>query len=235
VTLVLLVSTVAAATAAVVGFGIGSMLTPLLALNYDMSLAVALVSVPHAVATALRCYRLRQDIDWRVLGRFGLLSAAGGLAGAALFTRLGGPALTATLGGLLILTSLAGFTGLARRWHPRGVTVWLVGALSGLFGGLAGNQGGLRAAALSAFGLSPTAFVATSAATGLLVDAARMPLYVWSRGNAMAGEWTVLLLATSGVVAGTLFGELVLRRIRPALFRHVVHATVGVLGIWLLL
>lgn len=234
-TLILVVSLVAAATAAIVGFGIGSLLTPLLALRYDMALAVALVSVPHAVATALRCWRLRRDINWQVLARFGLLSAAGGLGGAALFTRLGGPALTAALGGLLVLTSIAGFTGLASRWHPRGATVWLVGAASGLFGGLAGNQGGLRAAALSAFNLSPTSFVATSTATGLLVDAARMPLYLWSRGPAMAGEWTVLLLMVAGVVVGTLFGELVLRRIPPALFRHVIYVTVGALGVWLLL
>jgi len=76
-TLILVVSLVAAATAAIVGFGIGSLLTPLLALRYDMALAVALVSVPHAVATALRCWRLRRDINWQVLARFGLLSAAG--------------------------------------------------------------------------------------------------------------------------------------------------------------
>ncbi len=234
-TLIVLISIVSAATAAVVGFGIGSLLTPLLALRYDMPLAVALVSVPHAVATALRCWRLRRDISWPVLLRFGLLSAVGGLSGGLLFTRLGGPALASALGGLLVLTSIAGFTGLARRWHPRGATVWLAGGLSGFFGGLAGNQGGLRAAALSAFNLSPTAFVATSTATGLLVDAARMPFYVWSRGDAMAGESTVLLLMTGGVVVGTLFGELVLRRIPPTLFRHVIHATVGALGVWLLL
>ena len=64
-------------------------------------------------------------------------------------------------------------------WHPRGPIVAFLGLVSGFFGGVAGNQGGLRAAALSAFRLSPGAFVATATATGLLVDAARAPVYLW--------------------------------------------------------
>ena len=154
------------------------MLTPLLALYLAMDVAVAAVAIPHAVATAIRCWRLRAYIDWQVLKRFGLLSAAGGLAGAFVYTRLDAAALTRVLGALLVLTSAAQLGGLAARWHPRGTAVALLGLGSGFFGGLAGNQGGLRAAALTAFPLSPLAFVATSTATGLLVDAARTPVYV---------------------------------------------------------
>ena len=64
------------ATAAISGFGIGSLLTPLLAARYGMPLAVAAVSIPHAIATAVRCWRLRAFIDWPVLRSFGVLSAA---------------------------------------------------------------------------------------------------------------------------------------------------------------
>ena len=46
------------ATARSAGFGIGSLLTPLLALHMDTGTAVAAVSIPHAVATPLRCWRL---------------------------------------------------------------------------------------------------------------------------------------------------------------------------------
>ena len=135
---VLVVSFVAAVAASIVGFGIGSLLTPLLALQFEMPLAVAIVSVP------------------------------------------------------------------------------------------------LRAVALSSFALAPAAFVATSTATGLLVDAARMPFYVWYRGADLLDAMPLVLIATAGVTAGTLAGETVLRRIPPATFRRVVSATVGVLGLWLL-
>lgn len=231
---VLVVSIIAAAVASVVGFGIGSLLTPLLSLRLDMPLAVAVVSVPHAVATGLRCWRLRASIDWAVLRRFGLLSAAGGLTGALLYSRLGGPGLTIALGSLLLLTSAAVLGGLADRWKPHGPAVWVLGLLSGGFGGVAGNQGGLRAAALSAFGLTPAAFVATSTATGLLVDAARMPLYLARFGAELSDSGTLLVLSVVGVIAGTYLGERVLRWLPPVVFRRVVAAMVGVLGFWLL-
>jgi uncharacterized membrane protein YfcA len=231
---VFVVAVLSGATASLVGFGIGSMLTPLLALRLGMDMAVAAVALPHAVATAIRCWRLRASIDWDVLKRFGLLSAAGGLAGALVYTLLDAGSLRRVLGGLLVLTSVAQFSGLASRWHPKGPTVALLGLGSGFFGGIAGNQGGLRAAALSAFTLSPLAFVATSTATGLLVDAARTPVYLYTAGGAMLTLWLPITIATAGVVVGTLLGERVLLGMSRERFRLVVAAAVGALGVWLL-
>jgi hypothetical protein len=231
---VLAVAVLSGATASVVGFGIGSLLTPLLAVELGMGTAVAAVTIPHAVATALRCWRLRAAIDRAVLLRFGLLSAAGGLLGALLYTRLAGADLTRILGGLLLLTAAAHLAGLARRWHPQGPVVSLLGFTSGLFGGMAGNQGGLRAAALTAFGLGPAAFVATSTATGLLVDAARAPVYLWRAGERLLELWPLITLATAGVVIGTLAGERLLLGLSRERFGQVMAAAIGVLGGWLL-
>lgn len=231
---VFLVATLGGATAAVSGFGIGSLLTPLLAASVGMPLAVASVAVPHALATALRCWRLRDAIDAHVLRTFGLLSAAGGLAGALVYTRLPARALTLVLAALLLATSVAGLTGWTSRWHPRGAAPWLLGLVSGLFGGVAGNQGGLRAAALLAFGLAPRAFVATATATGLLVDAARTPVYLWQAGPGIASLWLPLLVATAGVLAGTLAGERLLFGMAPDRFRRVVATLIGLLGLLLL-
>jgi hypothetical protein len=44
------------------------------------SVAVAAVSIPHAVATGFHLWRLRQHVVRDVLVRFGVLSAAGGIA-----------------------------------------------------------------------------------------------------------------------------------------------------------
>ena len=81
--LVIIGGIIAGAIAAVTGFGIGSLLTPLAALRIDTQLAVAVVSVPHLVGTALRFRLLHGTIDRRVLWTFGITSAAGGLAGGA--------------------------------------------------------------------------------------------------------------------------------------------------------
>jgi uncharacterized membrane protein YfcA len=230
----LLVSVLSGATASVVGFGIGSMLTPLLAMRVGMSTAVALVAVPHAVATAVRCWRLRKAIDAKALRSFGLLSAVGGLAGAVLYSRLGSETLTKVLGGLLLLTAVAQLTKLAARWHPRGPTVGALGLASGFFGGIAGNQGGLRAAALSSFALAPAGFVATSTATGLLVDIARTPVYIWRSGGLMMEHWWALATASVGVLIGTLVGERVLMGMSRDAFARVLGSALGLLGLWLL-
>jgi uncharacterized protein len=209
------------------------MLTPLLATRYGVPLAVAAVSIPHAIATALRCWRLRASVSWPVLRSFGTFSAAGGLAGALLYTRFSSRALTLTLGALLIATSIAALTDWLRRLRPHGAAALGLGFLSGLFGGVAGNQGGIRAGALLAFHLSPLAFVATSTATGLVVDAVRMPIYVARAGSELLSLATPIGVATAGVVAGTLIGERVLFGLPPEQFRRVVGGLIGALGGWL--
>ncbi len=210
------------------------MLTPLLALRFGTAAAVAAVTLPHAAATAVRCWRLRANINRSVLVRFGLLSALGGLAGALLYTRLGATTLTRILGSLLLLTAAAQLTGWASHWHPRGPLVALLGLCSGFFGGVAGNQGGLRAAALTAFRLSPAGFVATATATGLLVDLARAPIYVFGASQRLVQLWRPIGVAAVGVLIGTLLGERILMGMSPARFGQVVGVAIGLLGVWLL-
>ena len=222
------------ATASVVGFGIGSLLTPLLAVRLGTRVAVAAVTIPHALATALRCWRLRASIDRSVLRTFGLQSAAGALAGALVYTQSGPSMLTMMLGALLVLTAIAQVTGWTRKWTPHGALVGIFGVVSGFFGGIAGNQGGLRAAALTAFGLTPLAFVATATAAGLMVDAARTPIYLWAAGADLLPLWAPIAVASAGVLAGTLLGERVLLGLPPRRFGQIVGGAIGVLGLWLI-
>jgi len=82
--LVFVIAVAAGAIAAVTGFGIGTLLTPLLTLQVDTRLAVAAVSVPHVVGTAIRFWLLQTRVDRRVFWSFGITSTAGGLTGALL-------------------------------------------------------------------------------------------------------------------------------------------------------
>lgn len=227
------VAILSGATASVVGFGIGSLLTPLLAVQLGTDVAIAAVMIPHAAATAFRCWRLRTYIDTDVLLRFGSFSAIGALFGALLYARLSGPVLTRVLGALLLLTAAAQFAGLASRWRPRGVLVSVLGVCSGFFGGVAGNQGGLRAAALTAFALPPLPFVATATATGLLVDVIRAPVYLWTAAPALVPLAIWIGIATAGVLAGTVIGERMLLGLSPERFGRTVAAAIAVLGVWL--
>jgi uncharacterized membrane protein YfcA len=228
--LVVAVAIVAGAIAAVTGFGIGSLLTPLLAWNVETNLAVAAVSIPHVVGTALRFWLLQGNIDRRVFFHFGITSAAGGLAGALLQQSLANRSLTAIFGLLLLFAAAAEVTGLARQMRFRGWVAWVAGALSGLLGGLVGNQGGIRSAALLGFDLSKQSFVATATAVALAVDGARMPIYIATKHFELADLWPSILLATVGVSIGTLIGSRVLSGIPELWFRRLLSLVLALLG-----
>ena len=234
-TFIFLAAAVAGAIAAVTGFGIGSVLTPTLGLIVDTKTAVAAVSIPHLVGTAVRFWKLRPDIDRRTLWRFGVPSAAGGLTGALLHEWMTSPWLTTLFGALLIFAAASELTGLAQRMRFKGALAWTAGALSGLLGGLVGNQGGIRSAALLGFDLPKRTFVATATAVALIVDGARMPVYLATEGAALRGLLPPIVVAIAGVIAGTLLGGRVLTRIPERRFRVVVAVVLAALGVTMLL
>jgi hypothetical protein len=232
--LVALAATLASAIAALAGFGIGSILTPLVAAQTGMKTAVAAVAIPHFVATLLRFWRLRAHVDWRVLRSFGLVNAAGGLAGALLHSAVQSSVLSSVLATLLIFAGLVGVLGYAERMRFGRRAAWIAGAVSGAFGGLVGNQGGIRAAAMLGLSVEREAFVATATGIGVLVDLARMPVYLLNETPLIVQAWRIVVAALVGVIAGTLGGERVLRRIPRSLFRRVVSALLLAIGLLLL-
>jgi uncharacterized membrane protein YfcA len=226
---------IAGAIAAVSGFGIGSLLTPVLALQVGTKLAVAAVAIPHAIGTALRFLLLRRHVEWRVVRSFGISSAVGGLAGAILQTVASSRALEVVFGGLLILAGTSELTGWMQRVHWGRTAAWVAGTLSGVLGGLVGNQGGIRSAAMLGYDVPKEAFVATATAIALFVDGARLPVYLLTQGKEISLNWSLVLIATAGVVLGTLLGEHVLARMRQAVFRRVIALLLVGLGVYMAL
>ena len=224
----------AGSIASVAGFGIGSILTPLLALQLGTGLAVAAVSIPHVAGTAVRFWLLRGRVDRRTFIWFGLASAGGGLLGALLHADASNRALAIVLGALLILAGVSSLTGFMQRIRLGRRGAWLAGALSGVFGGLVGNQGGIRSAALLAFDKDKETFVATATAVGLIVDGARMPVYLVNQWSALRGEWRLITMATAGVLIGTVAGRGVLARIPDVAFRRTLAVLLLLLGGWML-
>ena len=232
--LLFLASIVAGAIAALAGFGIGSVLTPLLALSVGTKEAVVAVSIPHLVATALRFWNLRSAIDRTVLKNFGIASAAGGLLGALLGARFSSPVLAYILGALLIFAGLTGLMGISKRMRFGQKAAWLGGAVSGVLGGLVGNQGGIRSAALLGFNLEARVFVATATAIALIVDGARMPVYFFSSPATVERLWPAIAAMVAGGAIGTLAGGRVLARIPELYFRRLVSLLILALGIVML-
>lgn len=220
-------------TASVSGFGIGSLITPVLSLSLETKLAILVVSVPHFVATALRFWMLRKHLDRQAFIQFGLMSAAGGMIGALLQERFASPSVTLIFGAILIFSGFMGLTGLAQKLEFRGPAAWIAGVVSGVLGGMVGNQGGIRSAAMLGMNVPKEAFVATATAAGVLVDLARMPVYFWHDGNRILAQSNELVLTTVGVLAGTFIGMKILRHISDVVFKRVVSGLIFVLGIFM--
>jgi hypothetical protein len=231
---VALVAVLAGVVAAVSGFGIGSLLTPAFALQFGTKAAVAAVAIPHLAGTLQRYWILRRHVDRRVLLAFGLTSAAGGLAGALAHAWLSSRGLAVVFGVLLILAATAEATGwMAKvRWGRR--AAWIAGAVSGAFGGLVGNQGSIRSAAMLGFDVPKESFVATATAIGLFVDAARLPVYLATQWQDIVDQWPLVACATAGVCIGTAIGSRVLERIPRNVFRRIVALLLFALGIYML-
>jgi uncharacterized membrane protein YfcA len=178
---------------------------------------------------------VRTHIDRDVLLGFGAASAIGGLGGAALQTVVQNSALAMIFGGLLAFAGIGSLTGFARRMRFSGRRSALVGGtLSGLLGGLVGNQGGIRAAALLGFDVERQAFIATATAVALIVDGARIPIYLVTQGAEIAAQWPLIAVLAIGAVLGTLLGERTLRRMSERVFRRVVGVMLLVLGVYTL-
>jgi len=222
---------IAGAIASISGFGIGSVLTPVLSTQFDVRLAIALVSLPHLAGTFVRFLLVRTHIARDVLFGFGAASAIGGLAGAALQAVVQSSALAIIFGLLLVFAGLGSLTGFTQRMRFSGRRSALVGgALSGLLGGLVGNQGGIRAAALLGFDVQREAFVATATAVALIVDGARIPVYLATQGANLAPHWSLIVILAIGAIVGTVLGGRALRQMNEAVFRRVVGVLLLVLG-----
>ena len=234
-TLILAAAVIAGGLAAITGFGVGSVLTPALAIETGTRLAVAAVAIPHFVGTAQRFWMLRAHVNRRILWGFGIASAIGGLGGALLGTLFSSPTLSVLFGCLLILAGISELTGWMTRVRWGRHAAWIAGIVSGAFGGLVGNQGGIRTAAMLGFEIPRESFVATATAIALFVDGARLPVYLATQGREIAAIWPLVLVATIGTVIGTASGTRVLGRIPPHVFRRVVALLLILLGVAMIL
>ncbi|MDR4468594.1 MAG: sulfite exporter TauE/SafE family protein [Nitrospira sp.] len=234
------------------GFGLGTLLMPVVALFFPLELAIAMTAMVHLANNLFKIGLLGRKADSSVLMQFGVPAIAAAFVGAALLTYLGevkpiyeyqafGSARQVSVLKLVIGVLIVSFVvlelsptfskiALDRRWLPLG------GIVSGFFGGLSGHQGAFRSMFLIKAGLEKEAFVATGVALAVLVDIARLSVY--GAGTTIQGEvieWPLAIGACLSAFLGAYVGAQMLRKVTFRSVQLMVSALLIVVGIGLVM
>ncbi len=225
------------------GFGLGTVLMPVMALFFPLPAAIAMTAVVHFGSNVTKLILLGRRADLYVALRFGVPALAAAFVGSLLLGWLGRlpdvatwsvaghafhiTAVKLAVAPLIIVFSLVelvpalGSISFGRRWLPLG------GLLSGFFGGVSGLQGALRSAFLIKVVREKEAFIATGVVLSCVVDVTRLGVYLWH--GEIPARW-LLAAAVAAALVGAYTGRLLLRKVTFSLVKAVVGIALLVIG-----
>lgn len=232
------------------GFGLGTILMPVLALLFPVPVAIAATAIVHLANNLFKLLLVGRHADWSVVARFGSAAGLAAIAGAMTLQYLAELPQVASyeLAGrvfviepvkLVIGILIVGFAildflpAVSRISLPRRYLI-AGGLLSGFFGGLSGSQGALRAAFLIHAGLDKNTFVGTSVVCSVIVDTLRIGVYGFtfmSFFQSLTSETSKLIaVATLSAFTGAFLGVRLLRKVTLEFVRLAVATLMLLVG-----
>lgn len=212
------------------GFGLGTLLMPVIAMFVSPELAIGITAIVHFSNNLFKLGLLGLHADKNVIVRFGIPAIFAAFCGAFLLNWLTSlPILfeyalfdsTKTVTpiklvvGLLIIAFVSVelfpvFSSMTidKKFLPVG------GIISGFFGGLSGNQGAFRSMFLIKAGLSKEQFIATGVVLAVMVDLSRMTIYGWDAAITQKTiDWEIVIVATISAFIGSFFGSRLIKKV----------------------
>lgn len=221
------------------GFGLGTLLLPVMALFFDVEIAVALTAIVHLLNNIFKLLLIGKHIHFRTVLYFGAPAILGAFLGAELLLQLSdmSPWTTWSLGDYtytidpvkVIISVLIAFfalfelmPSLRKLTFPKSM-LWVGGGLSGFFGGLSGHQGALRSAFLIHAGLSKEGFIATGTTIATVIDITRLIVYSSTiLVVELQNESMLLIVAVLSAFSGAFIGRQALKKVTLSLVQQVV-------------
>jgi uncharacterized membrane protein YfcA len=225
------------------GFGLGTLLMPVVAIFFPVEIAIGITALVHFANNLFKLTLLGRQADVGVIAHFGIPAVAAALLGAILLGWLAtqAPLLEYAFAGglaqvtpvkLIIGVLILGFVLLeflptfkqlrfGRELLPLG------GLISGFFGGLSGNQGAFRSMFLLKSGLEKEAFIATGVVLAVLVDMTRLLVYGWESSHLANAnvDWMLVGITTLAAFTGAFVGK----RLMKKMTIHSIQIAVSVL------
>ncbi len=232
--LITLLSCIANIIGTVSGFGLSTIMTPILLLFLPFTQTLLLVCILHWFHDIWKVILFHRAIDWHLFLYFGFPTIGAGFLGALLVT----PEQSALLSSLLGLFLIGLVIFLLYKPHlsvesTRENNV-MGGLLSGFLAGVFGIRGAIHVVFLSIFDVKKERLIGTTGIISLMLDSVRWITY-WARGIEIDTYlyWALILFIPASFL-GALIGQYILDKIPQKYFRITVMLILLFLGIRLL-
>lgn len=235
IALILIVVIVASVVGTVTGFGLSTVMIPVMILFYPLPQTLLFVGVVHWFGDLWKLLLFREGIRRRLILAFGLPGIIATMIGARLVFSLSGTVLSRVLGIFLIGYVVFLFAKTAFRVGQSTATAAVGGALSGFFAGIFGMGGAIRGLFLSAFDLPKAVYLATAGAIAIAIDTTRLTTYLL-QGTRLEPRllWGMLLFVPASFLGARIAKGLV-DKIPQEHFRKIIAAFLLVVGLKLLI
>ena len=203
----MIITILAAALTVPAGFGLATMLTPVVLLWLPPHEAIAVVAIIHGAHNAWKLKLLNSCVDYTAVRRYGWALVIGAIIGAVLHSHIPSDPLLLVVGIALIILPILSVT---ERWtniRLPDAEDRIGGFGSGFFGGLTGHQGALRAMFLQKRLPDKVAYAATASILALAVDITRIPIYIMFEGSAILDEYILIPCLVMSAILGVNLGK----------------------------
>lgn len=227
----MVVTLLAAALTVPAGFGLATMLTPVVLFWLPPHEAIAVVAIIHGAHNAWKLKLLRNSVDLSAVKRYGWALIVGAILGAMLHSYIPSNPLLLVVGFALIILPILSAT---ERWTNIRLPDSedrIGGFGSGFFGGLTGHQGALRAMFLQKRLPDKAAYAATASVLALAVDLTRIPIYLLFEGTSILDEYILIPSLVFSAILGVHLGKLWLTRWQQSRIRTGILVAIVVSGI----
>lgn len=202
----------AAALTVPAGFGLATMTTPIFLIWFEPHQAIAGVAIIHGAHNGMKSYLLRFHIERAALRRFGWALLLGALIGALLQSVISPEPLLLLVGIALIVLPLLKVSESWTSIRLPEAEDRIGGFGSGFLGGLTGHQGALRAMFLKQRLPNKSEYAATAALLALVVDATRIPVYLWHDHSILITQTWLLFGFVIAALVGAQIGRIWLEK-----------------------
>lgn len=233
------------------GFGLGTLLMPVVALFFPLDVAIGITALVHFSNNIFKLGLVGLNADRSIVLRFGVPAVTAAILGALLLGQLSSlpPLIVYAVAGkslqimpvkLIVGAMIIAFVIL--ELSPRFAAMAfgrnylsLGGCISGFFGGLSGHQGAFRSMFLLKAGIGKEQFIATGVVLAVMVDLARMLIYGWESNTAPKNvDWLLVGVATLSAFAGAVLGVRLVKKFTIRAIQVIVSILLVIIALGLI-